>query len=106
MAEHMKPQDIFGIILRSIAFWLCVWGAWNTIAGIKYLLPTITAWISGTTYQYDSFGYFIYGLPAFLSGIIILRFADFFVRFTYPRRSPPPLPDFGEPSKPETQNKL
>jgi hypothetical protein len=102
----MKPQDVFGIILRSIALWLCVWGAWNTIAGIKYLLPTINAWISGTNFQHDSFGYFIYGLPAFFSGVIILRFADFFVSFTYPRQSPPPLPDLHERSKTETHDEF
>jgi hypothetical protein len=102
----MKPQDIFGVILRSVALWLCVWGAWNTIAGIKYLLPTINAWTSGITFQHDSFGYFIYSLPALLSGLIILRFAEFFVSFTYPRQSPPPLPDLREPSTTETHDEV
>ena len=101
----MKPQDVFGIILRSFAVWLCIWGAWNAIAGIKFLLPTIGALISGTSYQHDSFGYFIYGVPAFLAGIIILMFADFFVRFTYPQEKPPPLPDRGEPPRSETDGK-
>ena len=88
----MKPQDIFGIILRSIAVWLCIWGAWNIIAGVKYLVPTIVAAMSGTSAHRDSFGFFVYGIPAFVSGGIILAFADSFVRLTYPRQKPPPLP--------------
>jgi hypothetical protein len=99
----MKPQDLFGVILRSIAVWLCVWGGWNTLAGIKYLLPTIRALVSGTRNLHDSFGYFIYGIPAFLSGVIILSFAESFVRFTYPSTKPPPLPNPPvDPPKPET----
>jgi len=92
----MKPQDIFGIILRSMAVWLCIWGAWYTIAGLKYLVATITAAMSGTGPQGDLFGYFIYGIPALFGGAIILAFADWFVRFTYPRQKPPPLPPVSE----------
>jgi hypothetical protein len=101
----MKPQDVFGLILRSVAVWLCIWGSWNTLAGIKFLVPTIRAAISGSSYQHDSFGYFIYSLPALLSGVIILTFADFFVRFTYPERKPPPLPNSAGPPKPEHDDK-
>lgn len=99
----MKPQDLFGVILRSIAVWLCAWGGWYLIAGVKYLLPTIRALISGSHNQHDAFGYFLYGVPAALSGIIILSFADAFVRFTYPSPKPPPLPNAPvESPKPET----
>jgi len=92
----MKAEDIFGVILRSIAVWLCVWGSWMTIAGVKNLVPTIRAVTLGTTYQHDSFGYLIYGLPALFSGAMILTFADVFVRFTYPAQKPPPLPPIPE----------
>jgi hypothetical protein len=88
----MKPQDLFRVIVRSIALWLCVWGSWNTLAGIKYLVPTLSAMISGRSYQHDSFGYLIYGVPALFGGLVVLMFADSLVRFTYPRPKPPPLP--------------
>jgi hypothetical protein len=88
----MKASDLFGVILRSIAVWLCIWGAWQIIAGIKFLIPTIGALLSGHSYRYNSFNYLTYGVPAFLSGLIILIFAESIVRLTYRQPKPPALP--------------
>ena len=88
----MKPQDIFGLILRTIAVWLCIWGAWNSIAGFRFLLIAILTAITGTPTHQDWFGYLIYGIPAIIAGWMMLAYADDFVRFTYPRQMPPPLP--------------
>jgi uncharacterized membrane protein YidH (DUF202 family) len=95
----MKPQDIFGIILRSLAVWLCIWGVWMILAGVKNLLPTLRAMAAGAKYPHDSFGYLVYGGPALFSGVVILMFADAFVRFTYPPPKPPQVPRSNEPQR-------
>ena len=97
----MKPQDLFGVILRTFGLWLVIWGSWNTLAGLKYLATTITAAIAGVRSHYDPLSYFVYGLPALLAGISFLTFADAFVRFTYPTSKPPPLPK--EAASPATE---
>jgi hypothetical protein len=101
----MKPQDAFGVVLRSLAVWLCIWGTWNTLAGIKFLVLTLASAISGTGYRHESFGYFVYSFPALISGVIILAFADFFVSLTYRSSRPPSLPDPSETSKIERDEK-
>jgi surface polysaccharide O-acyltransferase-like enzyme len=88
----MKPQDIFGIILRTIGVWLCIWGAWNALAGFMYFFTAIFNVITGTPSHHDWFGYVIYGIPAIIAGWMMLSYTDAFVRFTYPREMPPPLP--------------
>jgi hypothetical protein len=79
----MTARDIFGLILRLLAVWLFVWGCWNLIAALFYLPATIQAFISQSTFAYSSLRYGIYGAPATVFGILVLRFADPIVRFTY-----------------------
>ena len=88
----MKPRDVFGIILRTIAVYFSVWGAWNSLAGIKFLPITIVAAFSRRENTYNSLGYFVYGLPALIGGLLILRFAERLVGFTYREKTPPSLP--------------
>ena len=88
----MKPQDLFGVIFRTFGLWLAIWGSWNTLAGLKYLAPTIRSAITGATSRHDAFSFLVYGLPALFAGVVFLTFADAFVRFTYPPPKPPPLP--------------
>jgi|GEM_PF-3146402 len=87
----MKPRDLFGIILRSLATSILVWGLWNTLAAIRYIYPTLLSLLNGTENDQSSVEYFIYGLPAVFGGIIVLRFAECFVNFTYREPIPPPL---------------
>jgi len=87
----MKPRDIFGIILRSVALYLVIWGSWNSIAGMRYFVATLAALLSGSANKCN-FGFFIYGIPALLGGILILWFADAVVNWTYPSKKPPELP--------------
>jgi hypothetical protein len=81
----MKPSDVFGIILRSVALWIAIWGAWQMTAAIARLPATVEALFSAAPVGINSVEYFIYGFPAFLAGILILRFADALVGFTYRR---------------------
>ena len=97
----MKPRDIFGIILRTVAVYLCIYGAWYTLAGISYIPATLIDAISGRGERHNAFGWFIYGVPAFICGVLILRFAEGLVRFTYRIEAPqpPPSPSAPAPSK-------
>ena len=103
----MKPRDIFGIILRCVALWITVWGAWQLTAAIARAIDSSTSRsivsvmvgcrmtsapsaanvriVSGTPLDLNSAIYFVYGLPGFLGGLLVLRFADTFVGFTYRR---------------------
>lgn len=84
----MKAKDIFGIILRCVALWITVWGAWQLLAAVTLIPSTITAlYTSNTTSGITSFGYFTYGFPAFVGGLLVLAFADTLVGLTY--RKPP-----------------
>jgi hypothetical protein len=90
----MKPQDIFGLIVRSFALYLIVWGAWNTLAGFKYFPATVVSVLNGSSMQYNTFDYWIYGAPALILGLLALRYANAVTRFSYPVPKPenPPQP--------------
>ena len=95
----MKPQDIFGIILRLVALYISLWGAWNTLAGIRWILPTIQSVIFGTSPKYSTIDYWFYGIPALLFGITIFLLAESLVGITYPSPKPPALPKQVDPCK-------
>jgi len=85
----MKARDIFGLVIRSVALYLFIWGAWNTLAGFKFLPATIIATLSNQTLPtYNSVDYWVYGMPAFFGGLFVLRFAETLVRSSY--REPRP----------------
>ena len=102
----MKPRDVFGIILRTFALYLCLFGTWYILAGIKYLPATFLDALSGGSNQHTAFGWFIYGVPALLVGLLMLRFAEGFVSFTYRTKTPPPLPGPHSQSKPKDEDEL
>ena len=89
----MKARDIFGISLRTAALYLCFYGAWYTLAGIKQIPATIFNELTGANDQHTSWGWFTYGIPALIVGLCILRFAEGLMRFTYRPETPPPLPN-------------
>jgi len=83
----MKAKDIFGVILRTVALYLIIWGAWQLLAVIAYIPRTIALIASNDESSRNSIVYFVYGFPAFLSGILAFLFADTLVGFTYRRSS-------------------
>jgi hypothetical protein len=81
----MNSRDLFGLLLRLAALWVFVWGSWQLTASIAMLWRTIQALLHRTSLEYTSFNYFVYGVPAVIGSILVLRFADAIVAFTYRR---------------------
>ena len=81
----MSPRDIFGLVLRLVALWVLVWGCWQLSAAVAMLWRTIQALMTGPALEYSSFTYFIYGVPAVIFSMLLLRFAEDIVDFTYRR---------------------
>ena len=82
----MTPQDIFGIIIRSTAVFMTLWGAWYMLAGIKYLLPTIKMLYFDKKIDLNGAGYWIYAIPAMVCGIIIYMHPEPLINLTYPEK--------------------
>ena len=57
-----------------MAFWILIYGSWNVLAGIKFVVLQEMS---------KSFGYLIYAVPMVVAGVLVLRFAATLVRFTY-----------------------
>jgi hypothetical protein len=81
----MNPRDIFGLVLRLVALWVLVWGCWQLAAAVAMLWRTLHALLTDTTLEYSSFTYLVYAVPAVIFSILLLRFADAIVDFTYRR---------------------
>jgi hypothetical protein len=79
----MKGKDVFGIILRGMALWIIVWGAWQITGAIAVLPATLASFLAPSDLRIGSLGYLSYGLPALIGGILVLRFANAIVWFTY-----------------------
>ena len=71
----MKAKDIFGLVLRCVALWVMLWGSWQLLGAVA-VLANPNGFIT-------PLGYFLYGAPAFFTGILILLFADALVGLTY-----------------------
>ena len=100
----MTARDIYGVILRVFGLYLFLWGIWNVLAGIKYLPLSFAALLTHNSTERGSFGYFFYGVPAVIAGLLMLRFAEGCVNFTYRQPKAPPLPSAeltAQPSPPE-----
>lgn len=79
----MKAKDIFGLVLRCVALWVMIWGAWQMTAALVYLPATVRSFLGEDHPQIGSAAYFAYGCPGFLGGLLVLRFANAIVWFTY-----------------------
>lgn len=79
----MSARDVFGLILRLAMLWICIWGCWQLTASVVYLPTSLQAMMTGDHLAYSSFTYLGYGLPAVVGSILILRFAQAIVSFTY-----------------------
>jgi hypothetical protein len=81
----MTARDLFGVFLRLGAGWLLVWGCWQLVAAVVYIPATVKAVITQGQLSYGSIAYAAYGLPAVGASVLVLRFADAIVNFTYRR---------------------
>jgi hypothetical protein len=79
----MTARDIFGLVLRLAMLWIFIWGCWQLAASAIYLPTTLQAVVTGEHLAYGSLTYFAYGFPAVLGSILILRFAQAIIGFTY-----------------------
>jgi hypothetical protein len=79
----MTARDIFGLILRLLAVWIFIWGAWQLTAALAVFPASVQAIFSGSHIAYGTVAYTVYGLPAVLGSVIVLRFANAIIYFTY-----------------------
>jgi hypothetical protein len=79
----MTARDIFGLILRLLAVWIFIWGAWQLTAALAVFPASVQAVISGNHLAYGSVTYAVYGLPAVFGSLLVLRFANAIIHFTY-----------------------
>ena len=75
----MKGQELFGVVVRSAGLYLVISGAWYLIYGFLHSAGTLVE----TQLGEDKL-YFASGIPFLLGGCLMLRGADWFVRFSYP----------------------
>jgi len=69
----MDDKKIFGLVLRCTSVWLIIWGSWNLLAALSYLLFNESGY----------FSYLWYGAPAVAGGIKLLRSSESVINFTY-----------------------
>ncbi len=75
----MKACDIFGIILRTLAVIILLYGLWCLMFAIT------TAWVLRENSPSEMTTYLTSGIPLPIIGLLLLRYARQIVRFAYPR---------------------
>jgi len=78
----MKPSDIFGIIVRTTGLVSAFNGVWYLAYGVSQGADVLTGAPSEETKAY-----FISGVLFLVGGCLLMRGADWFVRFSYPTRA-------------------
>jgi len=81
----MKPSDVFGIIVRTVGLMLIINGAWYLAYGLFQNADALTGSPAAETKAY-----FASGVPFLIGGCLLMRAADWFVRFSYPEAKPEP----------------
>lgn len=81
----MTSRDLFCLVLRIGALWILVWGCWQLSAAVVYVPATINSIVTNTPIAYGTITYATYGAPAVIGSVLILRFAEAIVNFTYRR---------------------
>jgi hypothetical protein len=79
----MNARDVFGIILRSTALWVFVWGGWQTVAAFAELPEAIESVLGQATKELQVGPLIIYGVPAMIAGLLTFRFAESILWFTF-----------------------
>ena len=85
----MKPQDVFGIVVRSLGL-LCLGYGFQYIVSWVFLALKQNVPAEG----WASFNYLVIGLVCVAAGLFLLRKARLIIRFAYPEpkdRSPAEL---------------
>ena len=81
----MKPSEIFGIIIRTMGVCLWILAFWYLLYGVV----EFGGWIPEDR-PGDTLAMFISGLATGFIGLVMLRGATWFVRFSYPQQTPLP----------------
>jgi hypothetical protein len=79
MLGIMNARNIFGLAVRFCGLLLLMFSFWHLFIGIAYTISSVNR-------AYDSedpYHAFLIGIAAFLTGIILLRFARHIVHFSY-----------------------
>lgn len=75
----MKPDDIFGIVVRTIGVLLLLYGLWY----LTFALAESMGIVAGQTRD-EAKLLFITATAAIVVALILMRAADWVVRFSYP----------------------
>ncbi len=91
----MKPQDIFGIIIRSVGLFMLLWQAMLLVETLLGTMRIGTFHLAGQRFNgpaFQDFSHFtlwmIVNLPTFLIAGYMVRGAPRFIRYCYPETSP------------------
>jgi hypothetical protein len=75
----MKADELFGVVVRTIGLLCVINGAWYLIYGFLQSAGTF-----GPSLEDETAMYFASGIPFMAGGCLLMRGADWFVKFSYP----------------------
>jgi hypothetical protein len=75
----MKPSDLFGVIVRTIGLLAIIQGVWYSVYAFLQ-----GAGVLSETEVDETKMYLASGIPLLCGGCLLLRGADWFVKFSYP----------------------
>ena len=80
----MKPNELFGVLVRVIGFLVITYGLWNVWGGFEAIAEGILPLSDGNGLDLPSIFYcFAFGIPELIWGAICLFLADWIVRLAY-----------------------
>jgi len=77
----MKARDIFGLVVRVIGMFALLFSLWY----LAFAIAFSSGLLHDTTQDTATAAYYTFGIPAFIVGIVLLRFGRQIVRFSYPK---------------------
>ena len=76
----MKARDLFGVVVRVLGLILVLYAIWN----LSFAAAITVSLLRGTSHDSDMGAYYTFGIPAFIVGLMLIRFGRQIVRFGYP----------------------
>lgn len=80
----MKPSELFGVVIRTIGLLIILYSLYDFLGGFDNFIENLLAGgqdsDSGST---STLTYFVFGVPEFISGVLLFFLADWIVKLAY-----------------------
>ena len=80
----MKTSDLFGVVIRTIGFFVILYALYDFLGGFdSFFEDLLQSGQDNNSGSASTLSYFVFGVPEFIVGVLCFFLADWIVRLAY-----------------------